>query len=131
MSDSFDQLDGWTGIDQWCPDNPTMQRFHRNFVARYGEDPWMWPNAIPGLAKTTYDALVVEPTATVKGSESFDMHAMVDQLHAARPGRLVIAYLDAAQAENFRTYWGPSWKAPTKKSSAKPKKKPAKKITKK
>lgn len=55
----FDQLEGWVGIDQWCPDNTWMQRFHRNFLARYGEDPWMWPNAIPGLA---YDmaALVVE-----------------------------------------------------------------------
>jgi branched-chain amino acid transport system substrate-binding protein len=55
----FEQLEGWVGIDQWCPDNPRMHEFHRRFVARYGEDPWMWPNAIPGLA---YDmaAVVVE-----------------------------------------------------------------------
>jgi branched-chain amino acid transport system substrate-binding protein len=55
----FDQLEGWVGIDQWCPENPRMHRFHERFVARYGEDPWMWPNAIPGLA---YDmaAVVVE-----------------------------------------------------------------------
>jgi hypothetical protein len=55
----FEQLEGWVGIDQWCPDNQAMQRFHQRFVARYGEDPWMWPNAIPGLA---YDmaALTVE-----------------------------------------------------------------------
>jgi branched-chain amino acid transport system substrate-binding protein len=46
----FDQLEGWVGIDQWCPDNPRMLVFHRRFVERYGEDPWMWPNAIPGLA---------------------------------------------------------------------------------
>jgi branched-chain amino acid transport system substrate-binding protein len=55
----FEQLEGWVGIDQWCPDNPRMHKFHERFVARYGEDPWMWPNAIPGLA---YDmaALAVE-----------------------------------------------------------------------
>jgi ABC-type branched-subunit amino acid transport system substrate-binding protein len=55
----FEQLEGWTGIDQWCPENPRMHQFHSRFVARYGEDPWMWPNAIPGLA---YDmaAIVVE-----------------------------------------------------------------------
>jgi ABC-type branched-subunit amino acid transport system substrate-binding protein len=55
----FDQLEGWVGIDQWCPANPRMHRFHDRFVARFGEDPWMWPNAIPGLA---YDmaAVVVE-----------------------------------------------------------------------
>lgn len=55
----FEQLEGWVGIDQWCPENPRMHLFHRRFVARHGEDPWMWPNAIPGLA---YDmaAVVVE-----------------------------------------------------------------------
>ncbi|OHV32084.1 MULTISPECIES: ABC transporter substrate-binding protein [Pseudofrankia] len=55
----FEQLDGWVGIDQWCPENPRMHLFHQRFVARYGEDPWMWPNAIPGLA---YDiaATIVE-----------------------------------------------------------------------
>ncbi|MBX6391110.1 MAG: ABC transporter substrate-binding protein [Frankia sp.] len=55
----FEQLEGWVGVDQWCPQNPRMHEFHRRFVARYGEDPWMWPNAIPGLA---YDmaATVVE-----------------------------------------------------------------------
>ncbi|MGW1029033.1 ABC transporter substrate-binding protein [Streptomyces sp. NPDC002577] len=55
----FEQLEGWVGIDQWCPDNPRMHTFHDRFVSRYGEDPWMWPNAIPGLA---YDmaAVVVE-----------------------------------------------------------------------
>ncbi len=46
----FEQLEGWVGIDQWCPENPRMRSFHRRFLARYGEDPWMWPNAIPGLA---------------------------------------------------------------------------------
>ncbi|KPM52199.1 branched-chain amino acid ABC transporter substrate-binding protein [Frankia sp. R43] len=57
----FEQLEGWVGIDQWCPENPRMHRFHERFVARYGEDPWMWPNAIPGLAydmaATTVEAL--------------------------------------------------------------------------
>ena len=55
----FEQLEGWVGIDQWCPDNVNMHRFLARFVARYGEEPAMWPNAIPGLA---YDmaVLVVE-----------------------------------------------------------------------
>ncbi len=55
----FEPFEGWVGIDQWCPENPRMHTFHQRFVARYGEDPAMWPNAIPGLA---YDmaAIVVE-----------------------------------------------------------------------
>ena len=54
----FDQLEGWVGIDQWCPENPRMWAFHKRFVARYGEDPWMWPNAIPGLAYDMANAVV-------------------------------------------------------------------------
>ena len=55
----FEKFEGWVGIDQWCPDNRHMQRYHHRFVERYGEEPNQWPNAIPGLA---YDmaAIVVE-----------------------------------------------------------------------
>ncbi len=55
----FEPFEGWVGIDQWCPENPRMIQFHERFRARYGEDPRMWPNAIPGLA---YDiaSIVVE-----------------------------------------------------------------------
>jgi hypothetical protein len=32
-----------------------MWAFHERFRERFGEDPWMWPNAIPGLC---YDMAV-------------------------------------------------------------------------
>ena len=67
----FEQLEGWVGIDQWCPENPRMHRFHERFVDRYGEDPWMWPNAIPGLAydmaATVVEALHRAPVLTGRG----------------------------------------------------------------
>jgi len=55
----FEPFEGWVGIDQWCPENPRMHLFHKRFKERFGEDPFMWPNAIPGLV---YDmaAIVVE-----------------------------------------------------------------------
>jgi hypothetical protein len=53
-------LDGWVGIDQWCPENPRVEDFYKRFRARYNEDPWMWPNAIPGLA---YDSAMVAAEA--------------------------------------------------------------------
>jgi len=55
----FEPFEGWVGMDQWCPENPRMVVFHERFRARYGEDPRLWPNAIPGLA---YDmaSIVVE-----------------------------------------------------------------------
>lgn len=67
----FSQLEGWVGIDQWCTDNPRMWEFHRRFVERYSEDPWMWPNAIPGLcydmAATVVEALHRAPILTPHG----------------------------------------------------------------
>ena len=55
----FEKFEGWVGIDQWCPLNPRVDAFHERFVARYGEEPGLWPNALPGLA---YDmaSVVVE-----------------------------------------------------------------------
>jgi branched-chain amino acid transport system substrate-binding protein len=54
----FDKFEGWVGIDQFDPTNLRVQGFHERFVARYGEDPPLWPNAIPVLAYDTARVLV-------------------------------------------------------------------------
>jgi branched-chain amino acid transport system substrate-binding protein len=54
----FDKFEGWVGIDQLDPRNPLTERFHERFVARYGQDPPLWPNAIPVLAYDTARVLV-------------------------------------------------------------------------
>jgi branched-chain amino acid transport system substrate-binding protein len=54
----FDKFEGWVGIDQFDPSNPLVEGFHERFVARYGENPPLWPNAIPVLAYDTARVLV-------------------------------------------------------------------------
>ena len=55
----FDKFEGWVGIDQLDPTQPARRSgFHERFVARYGDDPPMWPNAIPVLAYDTARVLV-------------------------------------------------------------------------
>ena len=54
----FDKFEGWVGVDQFDPSNPLVAGFHERFVARYGEDPPFWPNAIPVLAYDTARVLV-------------------------------------------------------------------------
>ena len=54
----FDLFEGWVGIDQLDPSNRLVQHFYDAFVARYGAEPPMWPNAIPVLAYDTARVLV-------------------------------------------------------------------------
>ncbi len=54
----MEKFEGWVGIDQFDPSNPRVEGFHERFVARYGVDPPMWPNAIPVLAYDTARVLV-------------------------------------------------------------------------
>jgi len=67
------------------------------------------------LEESDYDMFVLEPTRTVKGSQSFDTRGMVSRLrNAGGRRRLVIAYVDIGEAERYRTYWQSWWQAPTR-----------------
>lgn len=68
--------------------------------------------AVDALSRSGYDLLVVEPTGTYRQGSRFDMKAMVDRLHAGRPGRCVLAYFSLGEADENRAYWQKSWKAP-------------------
>jgi cysteinyl-tRNA synthetase len=76
--------------------------------------------AVDRLAKTSYDLLVVEPTATTHDNAKFDMAGMVAALHMGKPGRIVLAYLDVGQAERYRSYWDKDWKPPKKRQKGSP-----------
>ncbi|CAJ0878518.1 hypothetical protein R20233_02426 [Ralstonia sp. LMG 32965] len=70
---------------------------------------------IDALDAQPYDMLVIEANNTVKGLENFNTVDMVARLRTKPDGsaRKVLAYIDIGEAEDFRTYWTPSWKAPT------------------
>src|SRR5579862_4566901 len=69
--------------------------------------------AVDALAASSYDLLVVEPTGTYRSAASFDMATMVATLRKGRKGRLVLAYLDLAEADSNRSYWQKSWTPPS------------------
>jgi len=80
--------------------------------------------AVDRLAASHYDMLVLEPTRTDWSSESraFDTKAMVSRLKrtAASDGvhrKLIIAYVDIGEAEDWRWYWtwSKDWPAGTPK----------------
>lgn len=71
--------------------------------------------AVGALAATDYQMLVLEPTYTNVDQEDFDVVEMIQSLRIRPNGshRLLIAYIDIGEAEDYRTYWGSDWVAPT------------------
>ncbi len=76
--------------------------------------------ALRKLERSDYDLLVLEPTNTVKGSEGFDVSDMVKRMKRSRPDRLVLAYIDIGEAEDYRTYWKKSWRGPSEDRRGRP-----------
>lgn len=70
------------------------------------------PGAVDALAESHYDMLVLEPTRTDWSSDDrfFDTQEMVARLKGSKASdgvhrKLVIAYVDIGQAEDWRWYW--------------------------
>ena len=73
--------------------------------------------AVDQLAASYYDMLVIEPTRSDKDSMDFDTQGAVSQLHASSganlESKIVVAYIDIGEAEDWRWYWEENWTAPT------------------
>ena len=83
---------------------------------------WLDDNvAIDELDATLYDMLVVEPGHNFK-TDVYDTNYLVSSLKQKPNGdeRLLLAYIDIGQAEDYRTYWLSTWEAPTETSIGSP-----------
>ena len=69
------------------------------------------------LAESTCDMLVIDPVRSVRGRESFPTRDVLEKIAASR---ISLAYVNVGQAESYRTYWRPHWKAPTKDAPGSP-----------
>ena len=82
-------------------------------------------SSIASLEKSHYDMLVIEPTRSDRGNATFDTASMVSRLKASKGSRgqrkLVIAYLDIGEAEDWRWYWDlTTWIPPTQTATGTP-----------
>jgi len=73
--------------------------------------------ALDRLAFSPVDLVVIDPIDTQRGRETFDTGRLVSRL---KRSKLVLAYLNVGQAEDYRTYWRPHWRAPTATEPGKP-----------
>jgi cysteinyl-tRNA synthetase len=67
--------------------------------------------AVDALVASDYDLLVIDPTRSTVGSEDFDTAGLVARLHGR--SKLVLAYIDIGEAEDYRSYWQADWEAPS------------------
>lgn len=69
--------------------------------------------AVKTLAATDYDMLVIEPGHNFSESP-YESQQIVNRLHKKPDGkpRVLLAYIDVGQAEEYRNYWQDDWVAP-------------------
>lgn len=68
------------------------------------------PDVVAQIAASEYDMVVLDFIPSEKDSTDYPMAEVVTWLHNAPRPKLVIAYIDIGQAENYRTYWQPGWR---------------------
>jgi cysteinyl-tRNA synthetase len=64
---------------------------------------------IDQIIDSEHDMVVLDFIPSEENNTDFPMAELVDQLHNAPRPKIVIAYIDIGQAEEFRTYWQPGW----------------------
>ena len=61
------------------------------------------------VAASEYDMVVLDFIPSEQNNTDYPISDIVAQLHDAPHPKLVMAYIDIGQAEEFRTYWQPGW----------------------
>jgi cysteinyl-tRNA synthetase, unknown class len=82
----------------------------KNFL--YFINPWEFETKdsfLNALAETNYDALILDPEFDEEPILESDVKLL--KVKANGGTRLVLCYLSIGEAEDYRSYWGPSWAA--------------------
>lgn len=61
------------------------------------------------IVASDYDMVVIDFIPSEANNTDYPMADLVTALHTAEHPKLVIAYIDTGQAEDYRSYWQPEW----------------------
>jgi cysteinyl-tRNA synthetase len=67
------------------------------------------PEMVNRITASEYDMVVLDFIPSEANNTDYPMAEVIDQLHNAPHAKLVLAYIDIGQAEEYRTYWQPGW----------------------
>ncbi len=62
------------------------------------------------IASSAYDMVVLDYIPSERENADYPMAEVVAELHEAHQPKLVLAYVDIGEAEDYRVYWQPGWK---------------------
>lgn len=106
-----------------CSDDAALQKLSLAQV-----DAWMYQlqdlndeAKLAALAQTEYPLLVIEPGFNFS-EFPYDTAHIMSQLKTTPDGRerVILAYIDIGQAEDYRSYWQTDWVAPTQTTLGSP-----------
>ena len=67
-------------------------------------------NDFDQIETSLYDLLVIDPIITEKEYIHYDISAIINRMHLAEHPKIVLAYIDIGQAEDWRAYWQSHWR---------------------
>ena len=66
-------------------------------------------DTIEQVVNPRYDMVVLDYIPSEENNRDYPMADVIDQFHNADHPKLVLAYIDIGQAENYRIYWQHDW----------------------
>jgi cysteinyl-tRNA synthetase len=67
-------------------------------------------DTVERMVDSEYDMVVLDFISSEQENTDYPMGEVVARLHAASHPKLVMAYIDIGEAEEYRTYWEPGWR---------------------
>ncbi len=67
------------------------------------------PETVAQIRDSRHDLVVLDFIPSERSNTRYPMADVIAQLHNAPHPKLVLAYIDIGQAEEYRTYWQPGW----------------------
>jgi cysteinyl-tRNA synthetase len=68
------------------------------------------PETVAQIVDSRHDLVVLDFIPSERSNTQYPMAEVVSQLHNAPHPKLVLAYIDVGQAEDYRSYWQSGWR---------------------
>jgi cysteinyl-tRNA synthetase len=104
------------GNEQEMEDEPSLEKPKNSQLALDEVSHWFYyldvnleDETTNKIMASSYDMVVIDYIASEEYNTDYPLSALIESMHNADHPKLVIAYIDIGQAEDFRTYWQPDW----------------------